>query len=245
MVARLKAECGAAFTSKLEGMFKDVEGSAELMTQFATAREAADRSLGAASVSLPDLHVHVLTSSYWPTFPLMPGIILPGDLAPAHAEFERFYSHKYSSGRRLQWQHSLGHCIVRAVFPTGRKELDVSLFQTLVLLLFNVPTSSTAGTLAFSAIHDRTGIEHSELRRTLQSVACGTHRVLRKEPAGRDVNDSDVFSVNLEFRAALVRIKINSIQMKETKEEADTTNERVVQDRQYQVHFCACILPPP
>jgi cullin-4 len=34
MVAKLKAECGAAFTSKLEGMFKDTGLSDELMAQF-------------------------------------------------------------------------------------------------------------------------------------------------------------------------------------------------------------------
>ena len=159
----------------------------------------------------------------------MPGVVVPPELGPAQAEFERFYGAKFSKGRGLHWQHSLGHCVVRAAFPGGRKELDVSTFQTLVLLLFNAGDA-----LPFADIKERTGVEDGELRRTLQSLACGTVRVLRKEPKGRDVGDGDVFHFNADFRAALVRIKINSIQMKETREEADATNERVVQDRQYQ-----------
>jgi cullin 4 len=37
----------------------------------------------------------------------------------------------------------------------------------------------------------------------------------------------------------LYRIKINSIQMRETVEENVKTNEQVLQDRQYQVHLRA------
>lgn len=50
--------------------------------------------------------------------------------------FKLFYLNKHS-GRKLQWQPSLGHCVLKAVFSHGDKELQVSLFQALVLLLFN------------------------------------------------------------------------------------------------------------
>ena len=50
--------------------------------------------------------------------------------------FKLFYLNKHS-GRKLQWQPSLGHCVLKACFPHGDKELQVSLFQALVLLLFN------------------------------------------------------------------------------------------------------------
>lgn len=52
---------------------------------------------------------------------------------------------------------------------------------------------------------------------------------------GRDVEDGDVFSFNETFTAQLFRIKINSIQMKESLEENRKTNDQVMQDRQYQV----------
>lgn len=33
MIAKLKAECGSNFTGKLEGMFKDIDLSRDLMAQ--------------------------------------------------------------------------------------------------------------------------------------------------------------------------------------------------------------------
>ncbi len=38
----------------------------------------------------------------------------------------------------LIWQPSLAHCLLKAKFPSGKKELQVSLYQAIVLLLFNV-----------------------------------------------------------------------------------------------------------
>lgn len=59
-------------------------------------------------------------------------------------------------------------------------------------------------------------LEDSELRRTLQSLACGKARVLTKLPKSKDVEDGDKFSCNDDFKHKLFRIKINQIQMKET-----------------------------
>lgn len=42
---------------------------------------------------------------------------------------------KYS-GRRLMWQNSLGHCVIKAEFPRGKKELAVSLFQVGAFVFF-------------------------------------------------------------------------------------------------------------
>lgn len=49
------------------------------------------------------------------------------------------------------------------------------MLQTVVLMLFN-----DAETLSFQDVKDATGIEDKELRRTLQSLACGKVRVLQK-----------------------------------------------------------------
>lgn len=54
------------------------------------------------------------------------------------------------------------------------------------------------------------------MQRTLQSLACGKKRVLRKEPVGKDVNKTDVFHFNAEFTDERYQVHINSIQAKET-----------------------------
>ncbi|KAE8720011.1 Cullin-4B [Hibiscus syriacus] len=223
MISKLKTECGSQFTNKLEGMFKDIELSKEINESFKQSSQA--------RMKLPsgiEMSVHVLTTGYWPTYPPM-DVRLPHELNVYQDIFKEFYLSKYS-GRRLMWQNSLGHCVLKADFPKGKKELAVSLFQTVVLMLFN-----DAQKLSFLDIKDSTGIEDKELRRTLQSLACGKVRVLQKFPKGRDVEDDDSFIFNEGFTAPLYRIKVNAIQMKETVEENTSTTERVFQDRQYQV----------
>ena len=46
-----------------------------------------------------------------------------------------------------------------------------------------------------------------------------------------------MFRYNRDFAAALYRVKINAIQLKETVEENKKTNDQVLQDRQYQARL--------
>uniref|UniRef100_A0AAQ6A0D3 Cullin-4B n=1 Tax=Amphiprion ocellaris TaxID=80972 RepID=A0AAQ6A0D3_AMPOC len=222
MLSKLKHECGAAFTSKLEGMFKDMELSKDIMVQFKQYMQCQN---------IPgniELTVNILTMGYWPTYVPME-VHLPPEMVRLQEIFKTFYLGKHS-GRKLQWQSTLGHCVLKAEFKEGKKELQVSLFQTLVLLMFNEGEEFTLEEIKLA-----TGIEDSELRRTLQSLACGKARVLTKTPKSKDVEDGDKFSCNDDFKHKLFRIKINQIQMKETVEEQASTTERVFQDRQYQI----------
>eukprot|EP00967_Tisochrysis_lutea_P114357 scaffold182184_cov28-Tisochrysis_lutea.AAC.2 len=156
--------------------------------------------------------------------------------------FSSFYMSKHN-GRRLLWHPYLGHCTLRANFPSGKKEMAVSLLQTIVLLLFNEGDG-----LSYTHLLQATGIEDRELKVTLQveppspiqrglgqcspaparcrlspgicsalplnlllapqSLACGKVRVLRKEPKGRDVNDTDAFFFDTTFKHSLFRIKV-------------------------------------
>lgn len=40
-------------------------------------------------------------------------------------------------GRKLDWDHALGTATLKARFKAGTKELSVSLYQAVILLLFN------------------------------------------------------------------------------------------------------------
>ncbi|XP_013419680.1 cullin-4A [Lingula anatina] len=222
MLSKLKQECGGGFTSKLEGMFKDMELSKDIMLAF---RQHTSNLDVPGSI---DLNVNILTMGYWPTYTPME-VHLPTEMVKYQEIFTKFYLGKHS-GRKLQWQSTLGHCVLRATFAGGDKELQVSLFQTLCLLMFN-----EGHVFSFEEIKQATAIEDGELKRTLQSLACGRARVLIKSPKSKDVDAGDKFKFNNEFKHKLFRIKINQIQMKETQEENVSTTERVFQDRQYQV----------
>ncbi|ORX91617.1 ubiquitin-protein ligase, cullin 4 [Basidiobolus meristosporus CBS 931.73] len=225
MLSKLKTECGASFTSKLEGMFKDMDVSRDIMISFRQTQKYQELCKDI------ELNVSVLTQGYWPTY-TPTEITLPEQMTEYQEVFKAFYLSKHH-GRRLMWQHSLGHCVLKAYFPKGKKELAVSLYQAMVLLLFN--SMEIDAKLSYKEISAATNIELKELERTLQSLACGKVRVLTKYPKGREIAETDSFSFNKDFTAPLFRIKVNAIQMKETVEENTNTTERVFQDRQYQV----------
>jgi len=245
MITKLKAECGSSFTNKLEGMFKDIDISNDIMSSF---KESARNQTLLESI---DLYVNVLTSGHWPIYNPI-DLTLPPEMAMLQDVFKQFYVTNHN-GRRLIWQGSLGHCVVKASFPMGRKELSMSLYQTAVLMLFNQHDSLTykeiESAVKFTSLKEEellsessgrhqkgdVAIATNELHRTLQSLALGKIRVLTKEPKSKDIRNDDVFTFNKTFNHKLFRIKINSIQMKETAEEQQKTQDSVFQDRQFQI----------
>ena len=142
--------------------------------------------------------------------------------------FLAYYKSKYK-GRKLDWDHALGTVTMKARFTSGEKELSVSLYQAVILLLFNDSDS-----LSYADIKEQTRLgksgyltrtwvtltqgpaDDAELQRTLQSLACGKKRVLRKHPLGKDVNKTDTFHFNADFTDPRYQVHINSIQAKET-----------------------------
>lgn len=73
-----------------------------------------------------------------------------------------------------------------------------------------------------------------EVKRTLQSLACTKLRPLLKQPPGKDINAGDQFIVNANFTHPKYRVRINQIQLKETKQENKETHERVAEDRNFE-----------
>lgn len=128
-IAKLKTECGAGFTSKLEGMFKDMDLSTDIMASFKQHARAQDK------IGDIDMNVFVLTTGtltacfccscslpilgHWPNYKPIE-INLPADLAAYQEIFKQFYLSKYS-GRRLVWQNSLGTTVLRANFRKVRR----------------------------------------------------------------------------------------------------------------------------
>ena len=124
---------------------------------------------------------------------------------------------------------------LNAYYPNGvKKQFHVSLFQSVVLLLFNSQDS-----LSFEEISAKSGLDRDELIRTLKSLSMGKVRVIsRKSILQNDsklISEGDEFRWRADFKHKMMRIKINTIQIQETVEENDQVHQSVHRDRQYQI----------
>lgn len=259
MITKLKTECGCQFTSKLEGMFKDMSISNSMMDEFKNHVVQTNKNMNGV-----DLFCRVLTTGFWPTQNTSTKVNLPGNARLAFETFKRFYLSKHS-GRQLTLQPNMGWADLNAVFygrarvagaggndevsdlaseqipPVGssssgvkRKHiLQVSTYQMIVLVLFSNKDKWT-----FEEIKHETDIPDKDLVRALQSLAMAkpTQRILSKEPRGRDILPSDVFFVNDGFSSKLIRVKISTVTAKgETDPERQETRVKVDDDRKHEI----------
>jgi len=240
-VSLLKAECGAGYTSKMEGMFQDMDWSRETMNRYKQAQYERESATIENNYKL-EMDMQVLTTGFWPNYPQYPKLILPQSLLDPQNKFTDYYKTKYQ-GRRMTWQYALGHVVVRFK-PKGENssltyELLVSVCQALVLLQFN-----DSNELSLQHLMNAVGLEdRGEMERLLLSLSLGKdgtrvlqkrdHDAEKKKKPRMNVHDNDVFRVHSNFKSNTRRIRINNILMKETKEEREKTVKAVSRDRQY------------
>jgi hypothetical protein len=100
-LTKLKAECGTSYTSKMEGMFADMDLSRDIMSSY-TAYSAGSTSASVATPGDPfssskmvDMEVQLLTTGFWPVYPQYSNIILPPELLAPRTKFEKYYNEKY------------------------------------------------------------------------------------------------------------------------------------------------------
>jgi len=254
MISKLKTECGSQFTSKLEGMFKDMELSNNLLNEFRNYRDNIEHQRH----DVIYLTVRVLTTGYWPTQAANPACVLPAAAHAAFESFKTFYLNKHN-GRKITLNPILGCADVKAVFygstaaaeqlsqqesetPStstlvrGKEEnkiLAVSTYQMCILLRFNVRPRFT-----FQELADDTQIPEKELKRQLQSLAMGkpAQRVLCRKGHGKDIENADEFWVNDGFTSKLTRVKIQMVSGRgETEPERRETRSKVDEDRKHEV----------
>ena len=199
MITKLKTECGYQFTSKLEGMFKDMRISKESNEQFRKGRH------GRSTV---ELNVHVLTTGFWPN-QSVPPCVLPPKIQQCCTSFQQFYLEKHT-GRRLSWQTNMGNADVKFTLDDGkRKELNVTTYQMCILLLYNAADEQT-----FADMRDKTGIPTNDLKRHLVSLCMPKCRLLIKVNKGKSIKDTDVFKFNAHFKSKFFRVKVPLVSLR-------------------------------
>ncbi|RLN45617.1 hypothetical protein BBJ29_001808 [Phytophthora kernoviae] len=218
VISKLKAECGYQFTSKLEGMFKDMSISKDLMELYR--KSSVDTSTSGinvdTSVAPMPLSAHVLTSGFWPT-EMAPMCALPVELVQMSEMFEVFYYARHN-GRKLAWMANMGTVDMRATFSPGieegkrRHELNVSTYQAVILMLFNQHPE-----WRFKDLMERTRIGVKDLKRHLISLCTPKYKILIKSSKGKRIDEeADVFTVNDGYKSKLHRVRIPLVSQKET-----------------------------
>ncbi|KAK7202616.1 Cullin [Myxozyma melibiosi] len=235
MITKLKMEVGFSFTTKLEGMFKDMKVSRDMTEEYKTYSQEHD------SDRRTELSVSVLTSTNWPVS-LSSGeqsssstCVYPSEIEHVKRSFEKFYVDRHS-GRVLTWKPNMGNADLRATFKKRKYGLNVSTYAMVILTLFNDVADGDA--LSFEEIRAATSISEPELVRNLQSLAVVPNtRVLLKEPMSKDIKPTDRFSVNVNFESHYLKIKIPTvayINKTETEKERKETVDKVDELRRYQ-----------
>ncbi|KAL7819584.1 Cullin [Trichoderma gracile] len=250
LISRMKQELGQQFTTKFEGMFRDLVTSTELTSTY---RDHV-RKLDPEDHTI-DLNVNVLTTNYWPSEVMgrsaqsgdssKPGCTWPPEVKKLQASFEQFYLTN-RNGRKLTWIGTTGSADIKCVFPAiegksgalareRRYDLNVPTYGMVVLSLFN--DLKDGESLSFEDIQAKTSLSTADLTRALMAIAVAPKsRVLAKEPPTKNVKPGDRFSFNASFQSKTIRIKapiINAVSKAENKEERKATEDKNNQTRSY------------
>lgn len=157
-------------------MFNDMDTANDEMTAFRRSQQEERKGRF-------EFEVNVLSAASWPTYPDVP-VRIPANIARSINKFETFYHNKHT-GRKLTWKHQLAHCQLTANFPLGKKNLVVSSFQAIVLLLFNdIPDGES---MQYPQIQEATGlckwtIYHPPKSRTIPNITHSGPRIEANTP---------------------------------------------------------------
>ncbi|XP_062027652.1 cullin-1-like isoform X1 [Rosa rugosa] len=197
ILTQMKQQCGAPFTSKMEGMVTDLALSEDIQMRF---QEYLQSNPNVNHLEM-DLTVTVLTTGFWPSYKSF-NVNIPEELVRCVEVFKGFYETK-TKHRKLTWVYSLGSCNIVGKFEPKKVELVVSTYQAALLLLFN-----TADRLSYSEIATRLNLNHDDLVRILHSLSCAQYKILIKKPNTKTISPNDDFEFNSKFTHRMRKIKI-------------------------------------
>ncbi|CAL8463270.1 g2804 [Coccomyxa elongata] len=218
VLTRLKQQCGAQFTSKMEGMVTDLQLAREKQQGFEAWQKENGKSLSI------DMSVQVLTTGFWPQYK-MADLALPQEMVDGVSLFKEYYDATVKH-RKLQWYYHHGIAMLRGNFRSKPIDITASTTQAAVLLLFNADSK-----LSYEDIKERVNLPDEDVIRILHSITCGRYRVLAKEPNNKTINKTDNFSFNAAFTDRMRRIKLPSPPSDERKKVV----EDVDRDRRYSI----------
>jgi cullin 3 len=244
-LTKLKAEFGYQFTSKLEGMFKDMKISKELMTEWKMYRD----NLKEEERAPIDLSVQVLTHGYWPVTSTARCDMPEQDLIKSAEVFAKFYLAKHN-GRKLTWQYNMGTADVVANGYSQPYTFTVSTYQMAILLLFNENEQISLGD-----IHEATKIPIFDLKKHIVQMCKAADEDSKKSsklllPKSDDkdqqnnstdekkkavVTSSTIFTPNPTFKSKKIKMNLNPPVGVEDAAKKKNTETQIEEERKWVV----------
>ncbi|GIL82204.1 hypothetical protein Vretifemale_11128 [Volvox reticuliferus] len=129
LLSRLKQQCGAQFTSKMEGMVTDLQLAKEKQQHFDDWLKEKGKKLGI------ELSVTVLTTGFWPTYKSIE-VALPREMVEGVEVYRQYYDSD-SKHRKLTWIYTLGTAVVRGNFQSRAIEMQMNTLQAALCMLLN------------------------------------------------------------------------------------------------------------
>lgn len=221
MIAKLKIQCGTHYTSRMEGMLRDLAVGGDQLAKF---KRHAEQKQQDSKTSL-EFSVQVLTTGFWPTY-MKPEPNLPDELQHHMDTFADWHDKEHAR-RKLTWIFSLGSANVRATLTNPRRQYDlsVSTLQAIVLNAFNDSAEFTADQLGA-----KLNLEFEILRALLGSLACTKYKLLVKDTPGPKIVGTTKFKANVKFSS-----KIRRIQTPKPNLQTSHNKNRVEEDRSHAI----------
>jgi len=216
MIAKLKTECGYQWTNKLEGMFKDVQLSKELMEKFKGQYDT-------SQAEDLQLDVIVCTTGYWPSGKKVPCKI-PQELSNACNQYKKFYLGAHG-GRKLEMRMDSGQAELQVAFSKAVKRgLILSTYQMMILLVFN-----SQKVASFQQLMDITGIPQYEISNHLLSLCHPKVQVLLKRPNTKELEPDHKFMLNAKYTSQLMSVVVPLLKTVDQTPEQTLAQDKAIQ----------------
>jgi len=231
LITEFKLEIGSSFTSKFEGMFKDMNISKDITKSFNDKSLLTTLSADLAKFNNGksfDREFLILTDNFWPMSvnKSLNETNYPAVLAITQSSFEKFYHDKYN-GRNLKWAPNMCTIDLKMNFPNDKTyEINMPTLTGLIILTcFNDEyTENGDNYYTFGEIQNMMQIPAVELKRHLQSITNSAKaKLLKKVPSSKTIEIDDKFTLNLDFKSSSYKVKVIPVSMKESNSSRDPT----------------------
>lgn len=235
IISKLSEELGTTSLDNIIKMNLDIKSSRDITSEWKTVLQEKRGN------SVLDMDLKICNVSYWPNsmtkdYKKLSGkdadevnnFIWPRQIKHAITLFEQFWKEgKKNDNKSLYWCPKFGSMDLKITYGPKTYEISLSTYAGIIMLLFGPghsldPDQGTGSkdfnpfvnkkVLTYNEIKDLTGIPEMDLKRHLQSIAVAPRlRLLIKRPMTKDVNETDTFELNENFKSPSIKVKVLTV----------------------------------